>query len=102
MRLNHCVRLNTHCSAGVKEGLLVFDREFVHLMPTRRKNAFSMLSALSNTFAAFGRFGSRDFDRRGFNARPLEQLLREPRRIEILNQNNIAHFQSDVSHSRWL
>jgi hypothetical protein len=55
-------------------------------MPTRRKNAISMLSALSNTFAAFGRFGSRDFDRRGFNARPLEQLLSEPRRIEILGQ----------------
>jgi hypothetical protein len=70
-------------------------------MPTRRKNAFSMLSALSNTFAAFGRFGSRDFDRHRFNARPLEQLLREPRTIEILNQKNVAHFQSDVSH-RWL
>jgi hypothetical protein len=45
-----------------------------------------MLSALSNTSAAFGRFGSQDFDRRGFTARPLEQLLREPRRIEILGQ----------------
>src|SRR5260370_39791379 len=76
MRLNYCVRLNTYCSAGVKKGLLVFGCEFVHLIPTRRKNAISMLSALSNTLPAFGRFGSRDFDRRGFNARPLEQPLR--------------------------
>jgi hypothetical protein len=30
-----------------------------------------MLATYSNTFAAFGRFGSRDFDRRGFDARPL-------------------------------
>src|SRR6267143_4112524 len=61
-----------------------------------------MLSALANIFAAFGRFGSWDFDRRGFNARPLEQLLREPRRIEILDQTNIAHFQSDVVYYRRL
>src|SRR6266478_3628257 len=99
MRLNHCVRLNTYCSAGVKKGLLVFGCEFVHLIPTRRKNAISMLSALSRPF---GRFGSRDFDRRGFNARPLEQLLREPRRIEILGQMKIAHFQSAVAYYRWL
>jgi hypothetical protein len=53
-------------------------------MPARRKNA--IFDAFSS-FAAFGRFGSpRDFDRRGFNARPLEQLLSEPRRIEILGQ----------------
>src|SRR6266478_5342735 len=102
MRLNYCVRLNAYCSAGVKKGLLVFGCEFVHLIPTRRKNAISMLSALSNTSAAFGRFGSRDFDRRGFNARPLERLLREPRRIEILDQQKIAHFQSDVAYYRWL
>jgi hypothetical protein len=61
-----------------------------------------MLSALSNIFAAFGRFGSWDFDRRRFNARPLEQLLKEPRRIEILDQQKIAHFQSDVAYYRWL
>src|SRR5260370_14440681 len=97
MRLNYCVRLNTYCSAGVKKGLLVFCCEFVHLILTRRKNAISMLSALSNTSVAFGRFGSRDFDRRGFNARPLQQPLREPRRIEILGQKKIAHFQSAVA-----
>src|SRR6516225_5335879 len=34
--------------------------------PSRRKNAISMLFTYSNTFAAFGRLGSRDFDRRGF------------------------------------
>ena len=51
-----------------------------------------MLSAYSNTSAAFGRFGSRDFDRRGFNARPLEQLLREPRRIEILGRREDSTF----------
>jgi hypothetical protein len=44
-----------------------------------------MLSAYLDTSAACWPFsGSRDFDRRGFNARPPEQLLREPRRIEIL------------------
>jgi hypothetical protein len=57
-----------------------------------------MLSAYSNTFAAFDRFGSPDFDRRGFNARPLEQLLREPRRLEILGERKIVHFQSDVAY----
>jgi hypothetical protein len=102
MRLNHCVRLNTYCSAGVKKGLLVFDCEFVHLIPTRRKNAISMLSALSNIFAAFGRFGSWDFDRVDLTLGHFEQLLREPRRIEILGQNKIAHFQSDVAYYRWL
>jgi Domain of unknown function (DUF151) len=28
--------------------------------------------------------------------------LREPRRIEILGQRNIAYFQSDVAYYRWL
>src|SRR6266446_4916491 len=59
MRLNHCVRLNTYCSAGVKKGLLVFGCEFVHLIPTRRKNAISMLSALSRPFGRFGSPGLR-------------------------------------------
>jgi hypothetical protein len=35
-----------------------------------------------------GRFGSRDFDRRGFYARPLPA----PSRIEVLDQEKIAHF----------
>ena len=61
-----------------------------------------MLSALSNIFAAvFGRFDSWTSIGRGFNARPLEQLLREPRRIEILDQLKIAHFQLDVAYYRW-
>ena len=59
-----------------------------------------MLSTYSNTFAASGRFGSRDFDRRGFDVRPLKQLLREPRRIEILGQEKIPHFQSEVAYYR--
>src|SRR5437879_3903638 len=88
-------RLNTYCSAGVKKGLFIFVCEFVHLIPTRRKNAISMLSF--EHFRGLWPFGSRDFDLRGFNARPLEQLLREPRRIEILGQKKIAHFQLDVA-----
>jgi hypothetical protein len=51
MRLNHCVRLNTYCSAGVKKCLLVFGCEFVHLIPTRRKNAISMLFTLARPLA---------------------------------------------------
>ena len=45
MRLNHCLRLNTYCSAGIKKGLFILVCEFVHLMPARRKTAISMLSA---------------------------------------------------------
>src|SRR5271157_5488660 len=48
----------------------------------------------------FGRFGSRDFDRRGVHARPHKQLLREPRRIEILDQEKIPHFKSEVAYYR--
>ena len=59
-----------------------------------------MLSTYSNTFAAFGRLRSRDFDRRGIHAKPLKQLLREPRRIEILGQEKIPHFQSEVAYYR--
>src|ERR1700693_3896453 len=53
LRINHCVRLNTYCSAGVKKGLFTFACEFVHYTPGRRKNAISMLSIYSDTFAAF-------------------------------------------------
>ena len=61
-----------------------------------------MLSALSNIFAAvLAVSGPGTSIGRGFNARPLEQLLREPRRIEILDQVKIAHFQSDVAYYRW-
>jgi hypothetical protein len=77
VRINHCVRLNTYCFAGVKKDLFIFAREFVHYIPARRKNAISMHSTYSNNFAAFGRLGSRDFDRREFDVRPLKQLLRE-------------------------
>ncbi len=46
-----------------------------------------MLSALSNIFAAVLAVSVPGTSiGRGFNARPLEQLLREPRRIEILDQ----------------
>src|ERR1700736_672498 len=44
--VNHCVRLNTYCSAGVKKGLFIFVCEFVHYITARRKNAISILSAL--------------------------------------------------------
>src|ERR1700730_4644772 len=52
----HCIRLNTYCSAGVKKGLFIFVCEFVHYVPARRKNAISILSAYSNTCAAFWPF----------------------------------------------
>jgi hypothetical protein len=46
-----------------------------------------MLSALSNIFAAVLAVPVPGTSiGRGFNARPLERLLREPRRIEILDQ----------------
>jgi hypothetical protein len=61
-----------------------------------------MLSALSNIFAAVLAVPVPGTSiGRGFNARPLEQLLREPRRIEILDQVKVAHFQSDVAYYRW-
>jgi hypothetical protein len=61
-----------------------------------------MLSALSNIFAAVLAVSVPGTSiGRGFNARPLEQLLREPRRIEILDQVKIVHFQSDVANYRW-
>jgi len=63
------------------------------------ENAISMFSAYSNTFADLRCSGSRDFDRRGFKTLGyLEQLLREPRRIETLNKSNIARFQSKVAY----
>src|ERR1700719_1020397 len=85
LHVNRCVRLNTYCSAAVKRGLFIFLCEFVHSVPAKRKHAISILSAYSNTFAAFWPFRSRDFDRRGFDARPLRSSFRvKPRRIEIL------------------
>ena len=45
--------LNGSRSAGVKKGLFIFVCEFVHYVPARRKNTISILSAYSNTFAAF-------------------------------------------------
>src|SRR4029077_11661690 len=69
---------------------------------TPSKNATSMLSALSNIFAAVLAVSVPGTSiGRGFNPRPLEQLLREPRRIEILDPVQIAHFQSDVAYYRW-
>jgi hypothetical protein len=61
-----------------------------------------MLSALPNIFAAVLAVSvpGTSIGRR-FNARPFEQLSREPRRIEILDQVKIAHFQSDVAYYRW-
>ena len=56
LRVKHCVRLSTYCSAGVKKGLFIFVCEFVHYVPARRKNAISILSAYSNTFTAFWPF----------------------------------------------
>src|SRR5271165_2769279 len=55
-RVSRCVWLNTYCTAGVKKGLFIFVCEFVHYVPARRKNAISILSAYSNTFAAFWPF----------------------------------------------
>ena len=91
--VTRCLRLNSYCSAGVKKNLFIFVCEFVHYVSARRKNAISILSAYSNTFAAFWPVSvPRDFDRRGFDARPHEAAFEEPRRIEILGQERIAHF----------
>src|SRR5271166_4878884 len=56
LRVNRRVRLNTYRSAGVKKGPFIFVCEFVHYVPARRKNAISIHSAYSNTFAAFWPF----------------------------------------------
>src|SRR5258708_39422940 len=86
-------RLNTYCSAGVKKGLFIFVCEFVHYVPARRKNAISILSAYSNTFAAFWPFRfpgtSIGVD---LTLGHFKQLSREPRRIEILGQEKVAQF----------
>ncbi len=91
-------RLDTYCSAGVKKGLFIFVCEFVHYVPARRKNGISILSAYSNTFAALLAVSvpgtSIGVD---LTLGHLKQLSREPRRVEILDQNNIAHFQSKVA-----
>src|ERR1700730_15676107 len=63
---------------------LIFVCEFVHYVPTRRKNAISILSAYSNNFAAFWPFRppgtSIGVD---LTLGHFKQLSREPRRIEI-------------------
>jgi hypothetical protein len=91
--ITRCLRLNTYCSAGVKKGLFIFVCEFVHYVSARRKNAISILSAYSNTFAAFWPVSvpgtSIGVD---LTLGHMKQLSREPRRIEILGRGNIAHF----------
>ena len=91
-------RLNTYCSVGAKKGLFIFVCEFVHSVPTRRKNAISILSAYSNTLAAVWPVSvpgtSIGVD---LTLGHLKQLSREPRRIEILGQDKLAHFQSKVA-----
>ena len=72
LRVNRCVRLNTYRSAGVKKGLFIFVCEFVHYVPARRKERHFDVFCLFEHFRGLWPFGSRDFDRRGFNARPLE------------------------------
>src|SRR5271165_2036899 len=56
LRIKHCVRLSTDCSAGVKKSLFIFACEFVHYIRARRTNAISVLSPYSNTVAAFWPF----------------------------------------------
>jgi hypothetical protein len=93
LRVKHCVRLSTYCSAGVKKGLFIFVCEFVHYVSARRKNAISILSAYSNTFAAFWPVSvPRTSIGVDLTLGHFKQLSREPRRIEILGQEKIAHF----------
>src|SRR6266436_10212735 len=91
-------RLNTYCSAGVKKGLFIFVCEFVHYVPARRKNAISILSAYYEHFRGLLAVSvpgtSIGVD---LTLGHLKQLSREPRRIEILGQNKLAHFQSKVA-----
>ena len=63
-------------------------------MPFR---SFLLIQTLSRPF---GRFDSRDFDRRDLTLGHLKQLSGEPRRIEILGQSSIPHFQSEVAYYR--
>src|ERR1700745_2764705 len=65
-------RLNTYCSAGIKKGLFIFVCEFVHYVPAGVRMPFRSFLLIRTLSWPFGRFGSRDFDRRGFDARPLE------------------------------
>ena len=91
-------RLNTYCSAGVKKGLFIFVCEFVHYVPARRKNAISILSAYYEHFRGLLAVSvpgiSIGVD---LTLGHLKQLSREPRRIEILGQNKLAHLQSKVA-----
>jgi hypothetical protein len=91
--VTRCLRLSTYCSAGVKKGLFIFVCEFVHYVSARRKNAISILSAYSNTFAAFWPVSvpgtSIGVD---LTLGHMKQLSREPRRIEILGECKISHF----------
>jgi hypothetical protein len=86
------VRLNTYCS---KKGLFIFVCEFVHYVPARRKNAISIRSAYYEHFrgllavSVLGTSIGVDL-----TLGHLKQLSREPRRIEILGQDKLAHFQS--------
>ena len=91
-------RLNTYCSAGVKKGLFIFVCEFVHYVPARRKNAifdpFCLYEHFRGLLAVSVPGTSISVD---LTLGHLKQLSREPRRIEILGQDKLAHFQSKVA-----
>lgn len=74
----------------VKEILFIY-------APPQGLRCFLLIRRLSRLLAVSV---PRDFDWRGFDAGPLKQLLRKPRRIEILGQAKLAHFQSKIAYYR--
>ena len=62
------------------------------------ENAISMFSAYSNTFSDFAVPVPGTSIGVDLTLGYLEQLLREPRRIETLDKANVAHFQSKVAY----
>jgi hypothetical protein len=72
------VRLNTYWSESVKKGLFIFVCEFVHYVTLRGLFAVSVPGTSIGVDLTLGH---------------LKQLSREPRRIEILGEDKLAHFQ---------
>jgi hypothetical protein len=67
----------------------------------RRTNGIFMLPVyLKNVCGLLAVSVPENFDRRGFNAWPREQLLREPRRIEILGQTEHTTFSANRANYR--
>jgi hypothetical protein len=103
LRVNRCVRLKTYRSAGVKKGLFIFVCEFVHYVPPRRKerhfDVFWLFEHFPCPLAVPVPGTSIGVD---LTLGHFKQLLRKPRRIEILGGEKIPHFQPKVAYYRRL